>query len=96
MGIFEKEHWIALGAEGHAPHLHGKLADFGISALIGAGPTGAESVTGTAAYLSPEQAAANNFRMEGARLFLSILMTLGDIPLKDTQPKDEGLKYDTK
>jgi serine/threonine protein kinase len=36
--------------------LRGKLADFGISSLIGEAESG-DSVTGTAAYLSPEQAA---------------------------------------
>ncbi|GAA2752270.1 protein kinase domain-containing protein [Amnibacterium kyonggiense] len=36
--------------------IRGKLADFGISSLIGVSEAG-ESVTGTAAYLSPEQAA---------------------------------------
>ena len=36
--------------------LRGKLADFGISSLIGEGESG-DTVTGTAAYLSPEQAA---------------------------------------
>lgn len=38
--------------------LRGKLADFGISSLIGHGESG-DSVTGTAAYLSPEQAAGD-------------------------------------
>ncbi len=35
--------------------IRGKLADFGISSLIGSGRTG-DVLTGTAAYLSPEQA----------------------------------------
>ena len=40
--------------------LRGKLTDFGISSLVGsAGPDG-EYVTGTAAYLSPEQAAGDD------------------------------------
>jgi serine/threonine protein kinase len=39
--------------------IRGKLADFGISSLIGVGEAG-ESVTGTAAYLSPEQAAGED------------------------------------
>ncbi len=39
--------------------IRGKLADFGISSLIGVGESG-ESVTGTAAYLSPEQASGQD------------------------------------
>ncbi len=37
--------------------LRGKLTDFGISSLVGSAPVEGEYVTGTAAYLSPEQAA---------------------------------------
>jgi eukaryotic-like serine/threonine-protein kinase len=48
---------VLLDGRGDEPRLRGKLADFGISSLIGAGSgSGSESVTGTAAYLSPEQA----------------------------------------
>jgi serine/threonine protein kinase len=48
---------VLLAVRGQDPRLHGKLADFGISSLIGAeGSSGSDSVTGTAAYLSPEQA----------------------------------------
>jgi eukaryotic-like serine/threonine-protein kinase len=43
---------LAVRAEG--TRLRGKLTDFGISSLIG-GPQHGDSVTGTAAYISPEQ-----------------------------------------
>lgn len=46
---------ILLGEHREGERLRGKLADFGISSLIGRGESG-ESITGTAAYLSPEQA----------------------------------------
>ena len=52
---------VLLSTRGHDPRIRGKLADFGISSLIGeAGSSGSESVTGTAAYLSPEQAAGED------------------------------------
>ncbi len=38
-------------------------------------------------------AAANHHRMEGARLFLSILMTIGDAPKEQPVPENKGLKY---
>ncbi|WP_375387661.1 protein kinase [uncultured Amnibacterium sp.] len=48
---------VLLTTRGQDPRLRGKLADFGISSLIGAAASaGMDSVTGTAAYLSPEQA----------------------------------------
>jgi serine/threonine protein kinase len=47
---------LLLEARDQEVRLRGKLADFGISSLIGTGESG-DTVTGTAAYLSPEQAA---------------------------------------
>jgi serine/threonine protein kinase len=46
---------ILLSGREEETRIRGKLADFGISSLIGVGESG-EAVTGTAAYLSPEQA----------------------------------------
>jgi hypothetical protein len=40
-----------------------------------------------------DQAAANHHRMEGARLFLNILMTIGDPPKPPPEPDNNGLKY---
>ena len=40
-----------------------------------------------------DQMAANHHRMEGARLFLSILMTIGDKPKETPTPENDGLKY---
>jgi serine/threonine protein kinase len=50
---------MLLDDSGETLRIRGKLADFGISSLIGANESG-ESVTGTAAYLSPEQAAGED------------------------------------
>jgi serine/threonine protein kinase len=50
---------VLLDVREEGVRIRGKLADFGISSLIGEGASG-ESVTGTAAYLSPEQAAGGD------------------------------------
>ncbi|WP_158589997.1 GAF domain-containing serine/threonine-protein kinase [Amnibacterium setariae] len=50
---------VLLHAREQEVRLRGKLADFGISSLIGTGEHG-DAVTGTAAYLSPEQAAGED------------------------------------
>ncbi|MBW4042032.1 MAG: protein kinase [Acidobacteria bacterium] len=50
---------VLLDAREEGGRIRGKLADFGISTLIGEGESG-PSITGTAAYLSPEQAAGDD------------------------------------
>ena len=42
----------------------------------------------------PETAAANHHRMEGAKLFLGILMTIGDPEIAVPDKPDKGLNYE--
>ena len=47
---------VLVAARDADARLRGKLTDFGIASLVGSRSAGAHSTTGTAAYLSPEQA----------------------------------------
>lgn len=42
----------------------------------------------------PHSAAANHHRMEGAMLFLNVLMTIGDPIPERPAPPDKGLNFD--